>query len=104
MRLFGLFNDRYCSPDAELSLARVCSWVSRIAPSTETHHRARLTGHVHGRHVLPANAARHFLMLRDGAVTAGYLDSTTAAQRTFKRGVEGLLRSIDMEPSPDDDS
>jgi hypothetical protein len=43
-------------------------------------------------------------MLRDGAVTAGYLDSTTAAQRTFKRGVEGLLRSIDMEPSPDDDS
>jgi len=55
-------------------------------------------------HVLPANAARHFLMLRDGAVTAGYLDSTTAAQRTFKRGVEGLLRSIDMEPSPDDDS
>jgi AcrR family transcriptional regulator len=54
-------------------------------------------------HGLPANAARHFVMLRDGAVTAGYLDSTTAAQRTFKRGVEGLLRSIDMEPSPDDD-
>jgi AcrR family transcriptional regulator len=49
-------------------------------------------GHVH-----PANAARHFVMLRDGAVTAGYLDSTVAAQRTFKRGVEGLLRSIDME-------
>jgi AcrR family transcriptional regulator len=55
-------------------------------------------------HGLPANAARHFLMLRDGAFTAGYLDSTTAAQRTFKRGVEGLLRSIDMEPSPDDGS
>lgn len=53
-------------------------------------------------HGLPSNAARHFLMLRDGAVTAGHLDSTTAAQRTFKRGVEGLLRSIDMEASPDD--
>jgi AcrR family transcriptional regulator len=49
-------------------------------------------------HGLPANAARHFVMLRDGAVTAGYLDSATAAQRTFKRGVEGLLRSIDIEP------
>lgn len=53
-------------------------------------------------HGLPANAARHFLMLRDGAVTAGYLDSTTAAQRTFKRGVEGLLRSVDLEPSPEE--
>jgi AcrR family transcriptional regulator len=54
-------------------------------------------------HGLSANAARHFVMLRDGAVTAGHLDSTTAAQRTFKRGVEGLLRSIDMvEQAPDD--
>jgi hypothetical protein len=41
-------------------------------------------------------------MLRDGAVTAGYLDSATAAQRTFKRGVDGLLRSIDMEILPHD--
>ena len=53
-------------------------------------------------HELPSNAARHFVMLRDGAVTAGYLDSATAAQRTFKRGVDGLLRSIDMEILPDD--
>jgi AcrR family transcriptional regulator len=45
----------------------------------------------HGR---PADAARHFVMLRDGAVTAGYLESPTAAQRTFKRGVEGLIGSI----------
>jgi AcrR family transcriptional regulator len=53
---------------------------------------------------LPANPARHFLMLRDGAVPAGYLDSATAAQRTFNRGVDGLLRSIDMERLPDDDA
>ena len=54
-------------------------------------------------HKHPSNPARHFVMLRDGAVTAGYLDSATAAQRTFTRGVYGLLRSIDMEILPDDD-
>jgi AcrR family transcriptional regulator len=54
-------------------------------------------GHKH-----PSYPARHFVMLRDGAVTAGYLDSATAAQRTFKRGVDGLLRSIDMEVLPFD--
>jgi AcrR family transcriptional regulator len=55
-------------------------------------------------HPQPANPARHFLMLRDGAVTAGYLDSATAAQRTFNRGVRGLLRAIDMEQMPDDEA
>jgi AcrR family transcriptional regulator len=55
-------------------------------------------------HEPPANPARHFLMLRDGAVTAGYLDSANAAQRTFSRGVKGLVRSIDMEQMPDDDA
>jgi AcrR family transcriptional regulator len=56
-------------------------------------------GHSH-----PGNAARHFLMLRDGAMTGGSLDSSTTAKRTFKRGVEGLLRSIDMTPlDPTDD-
>jgi AcrR family transcriptional regulator len=53
-------------------------------------------------HKRPGNAARHFVMLRDGAVTAGYLDSPTAAQRTFKRGVEGLIRAIDLDHMPDD--
>jgi AcrR family transcriptional regulator len=53
-------------------------------------------------HNRPGNAARHFVMLRDGAVTAGYLDSPTAAQRTFKRGVEGLIRAIDIDHMPDD--
>ena len=57
-------------------------------------------GHSH-----PGNAARHFLMLRDGAMTGGSLDSSTTAKRTFKRGVEGLLRSIDMTPlDPTDDA
>jgi hypothetical protein len=41
-------------------------------------------------------------MLRDGAVTAGYLDSPTTAQRTFKRGVEGLIRAIDIDHMPHD--
>jgi AcrR family transcriptional regulator len=53
-------------------------------------------------HKRPGNAARHFVMLRDGAVTAGYLDSVTAAQRTFKRGVDGLIRAIDIDHAPDD--
>ena len=50
----------------------------------------------------PSNGARHFVMLRDGAVTAGYLDSPTAAQRTFKRGVKGLIRAIDVDHMPED--
>ena len=54
-------------------------------------------------HTSPANPARHFLMLRDGAVTGGYLDSATAAQRTFKRGVDGLLWSIGIETLPTTD-
>jgi AcrR family transcriptional regulator len=42
------------------------------------------------------NAARHFVMLRDGAMIAGYLDTVRTAQRTFKRGVEGLLHSKEI--------
>jgi AcrR family transcriptional regulator len=49
---------------------------------------------------LSGNGARHFVMLRDGAMVAGYLDSVRTAQRTFKRGVEGLLRSTDIRPLP----
>jgi hypothetical protein len=44
-------------------------------------------------------------MLRDGAMTGGSLDSSTTAKRTFTRGVEGLLRSVDMTPlDPTDDA
>jgi len=53
-------------------------------------------------HKRPGNAARHFMMLRDGTVTAGYLDSPTAAKRTFRRGVEGLIRAIDIDHMPHD--
>jgi len=59
----------------------------------------------HAGHRHPGNAARHFLMLRDGAMTAGSLDSSTTARRTFNRGVEGLLRSIGLTPlDPTDDA
>jgi AcrR family transcriptional regulator len=46
-------------------------------------------------HQRPANAARHFVMLRDGAMSAAYLDTPTVATRTFARGVDGLIRTID---------
>jgi AcrR family transcriptional regulator len=46
-------------------------------------------------HPEPGNPAQHFVMMRDGAVTAGYIDSPASVRRTFTRGVEGLLRSID---------
>lgn len=49
-------------------------------------------------HQLPANAARHFVMLRDGAMSAAYLDKPTTASRTFTRGVDGLIRTIDTIP------
>jgi AcrR family transcriptional regulator len=49
-------------------------------------------------HQLPANAARHFVMLRDGAMSAAYLDTPTIATRTFTRGVDGLIRTIDTIP------
>jgi AcrR family transcriptional regulator len=56
-------------------------------------------------HPRPGNPARHFVMMRDGAVTAGYIDSPASVRRTFTRGVEGLLRSIDTTPATatDDD-
>jgi AcrR family transcriptional regulator len=49
-------------------------------------------------HELPTNAARHFVMLRDGAMSAAYLDTPTTAIRTFTRGVDGLIRTIDTIP------
>jgi AcrR family transcriptional regulator len=46
-------------------------------------------------HVRPDDPARHFIMLRDGAMVAGYLDGTGQAAATFTRGVDGLLRHIE---------
>ena len=56
-------------------------------------------------HERPGSAARHFVMLRDGAMTTGFLESATTARRTLHRGVEGLLRSVEQSSraAPDDD-
>ncbi len=40
-----------------------------------------------------ARAARHFVMLRDGAMVAGYVADRRQAGETFTGGVEGLLRT-----------
>jgi AcrR family transcriptional regulator len=37
-------------------------------------------------------AARHFVMLRDGAMAAGCLADPALVAETFRRGIEGLLR------------
>lgn len=39
----------------------------------------------------PEPAARHFVMLRDGAMSAGGLSEPGPIRETFMRGVEGLL-------------
>ncbi|TDD19973.1 TetR/AcrR family transcriptional regulator [Kribbella turkmenica] len=39
----------------------------------------------------PEPAARHFVMLRDGAMAAGCLSDPDAVRETFLRGIEGLL-------------
>jgi AcrR family transcriptional regulator len=54
-------------------------------------------------HPRASDAAKHFVMLRDGAMVGGYLGDPATAARTFLRGLEGLLRSVDEsggEPRP----
>jgi AcrR family transcriptional regulator len=65
-----------------------------------TAHRAWFAGVVRtafadAGHARPDDPARHFIMLRDGAMVAGYLDGSDRAAETFTRGVDGLLRHID---------
>jgi AcrR family transcriptional regulator len=43
-------------------------------------------------HAQPDLAASHYVMLRDGATTAGHLGDPSQARNTFERGVAGLLR------------
>jgi AcrR family transcriptional regulator len=43
-------------------------------------------------HATADSAARHFVMLRDGAMAAGCLFDPTLVAETFLRGIEGLLR------------
>ena len=40
----------------------------------------------------PEPAARHFIMLRDGAMAAGCLTDPKPVSETFLRGIEGLLK------------
>jgi AcrR family transcriptional regulator len=49
-----------------------------------------LMAQVHGETADPA--ARHFVMLRDGAMAAGCLFEPALVAETFLRGIEGLLR------------
>ncbi|GAA5161779.1 TetR/AcrR family transcriptional regulator [Pseudonocardia eucalypti] len=39
----------------------------------------------------PEHAARHFVMMRDGAMTGAHLDGVHSVGAAFHRGVEGLL-------------
>ncbi|GAA3353362.1 TetR/AcrR family transcriptional regulator [Saccharopolyspora gregorii] len=39
----------------------------------------------------PEHAARHFLMMRDGAMTGAHIDGAENVGAAFQRGVEGLL-------------
>jgi AcrR family transcriptional regulator len=43
-------------------------------------------------HPQPDLAAGHYVMLRDGATTAGHLGNPSEARDTFQRGLAGLLR------------
>ena len=43
-------------------------------------------------HPQPDLAARHYVMLRDGATTAGHLGDPSQARDTFERALAGLLR------------
>lgn len=86
--------------DADSEVRRV------IAEHRDWYYQAVRRAYADAGHPQPGNAARHFVMLRDGAMTAGHLGSRTTATRTFNRGVEGLLRSIDVPsliPGDDDD-
>jgi AcrR family transcriptional regulator len=47
----------------------------------------------------PGRAARHFLMLRDGAMSAASIDATDDVGDTFRRGVEGLITVVHVPGS-----
>jgi AcrR family transcriptional regulator len=53
-------------------------------------------------HPRPDLAASHYVMLRDGATTAGHLGDASQARDTFQRGLAGLLRFTDNPPTTDD--
>lgn len=52
-------------------------------------------------HPQPDLAAGHYVMLRDGATTAGHLGDPAQARDTFERALAGLLRSHDSAKASD---
>jgi AcrR family transcriptional regulator len=52
-------------------------------------------------HPQPDLAARHYVMLRDGATTAGHLGDPSQARDTFERGLAGLLHTEDLGTTGD---
>jgi AcrR family transcriptional regulator len=42
----------------------------------------------------PQHAARHFVMMRDGAMSGAHLDGVESVGAAFRRGVEGLLTAL----------
>jgi AcrR family transcriptional regulator len=98
--LSGLMGDQICRPGF-----RGCAFINAAAeypdPASPVHravleHRAWLSGTVadalrRAGHADPDRATRHFMMLRDGAMVAGYLHDPQQARETLELGVEGLL-------------
>src|SRR5262249_15028822 len=54
-------------------------------------------------HQRPGNAARHFVMVRDGAMTGGYLDGVPVARRTLKRGIEAAVGGVPLAAADEDE-
>jgi AcrR family transcriptional regulator len=101
--LAGLMADQICRPGF-----RGCAFINAAAeypdPASPVHravleHRAWLSGTVaeamrRAGHADPDRATRHFMMLRDGAMVAGYLHDPQLARETLELGVEDLLAAV----------
>ena len=99
--LAGTIGDELCRPGF-----RGCAFINAAAehpdPQDPVHravvvHREWLTGTVRAAFAEagardPDDAARRFVMLRDGAMVAGYLGEPGTAATTLRAGVEDLLR------------
>jgi AcrR family transcriptional regulator len=86
---------------------RGCAFINAAAEFPEPHHPVHRAVVAHRRWLLdtvrrafgaagaadPADAAQRFLMLRDGAMVAGYLADPRTARATLVAAVEDLLRA-----------
>ena len=46
-------------------------------------------------HLRPQSAADHYALMRDGAMVQGYLSDPAVAGDVLRRGIEGVIRTID---------